>query len=1148
MRITNIAIRRRLTVYVLIAIIVVAGSGSYLSLPRESFPEVKIPLILVYTIYGGVSPEDIETLITRPIETEIKAISGLKEIRSTSSEGISVIEVEFNPEVDLDTAIQKVREKVDLAKPELPEEAEDSRIQDVDVSQFPILVVSLSGEVGLAQLKEIADDLKDDLEAIPGVNRVQVIGGREREVHVYADPRRLSFYELSLMDLVEAVSQENLTVPGGEIDVGRLKYLVRLPAEVDRPDEIEDFVVEVRDGEAIYVRDVARVVYGFEDETTRSRLDGRPSVTLTIEKRTGANIIQVADAVKEELDRVEATFPPGTEVTVVGDMSHDIRMMVSELENNIISGLILVVLVLMAFLGLRNSFFVAIAIPLSMLLAFSTIQMLGYTLNMIVLFSLILVLGMLVDNAVVIVENIYRHREEGLDGPAAASKGTDEVAVPVIASTITTLCAFGPMLFWPGIVGDFMSYLPVTLIIGLTASLAVALIFNPTLTAYFMKPPSSEARSEETKMRVVLRRYRRLLGWVLEPAADRGERGWFYRNWVLLLAFVGCFVAGVMLVLTSFVVEALAPVLFPIAVLLFAVGALAFSAQGLIWLVWSLTRRSLRKKPYLTDRRAGVIWSMGCILAVTVVAYGMVGRGLEFFPEIQPRQIFVDVEMPSGATLETSDDVVRRIEELTADTKDLRYAIANVGSTGISVQDFSTGGSVSNLSRVTLDLPDREDRVWKDSLVTMEETRDALSRIDGGEIKVDKPQDGVQTGKPVTIRISGDDFLVLERLAREVKDKIRDVEGLVNLDDDLDRGKPEIRVKVDRVEAALAGLNTRDIANTVQTAVMGTDASKYRIGEDEYDIVVRLAPEARASLDDLAELTVPDEDGIPIPIRTVARLEAGAGPASIRRVDLKRVVTVDGDVVRAPDRTEDSVRHEAGGRLETMSWPAGYRWEFAGSNEEEQESRDFLEKAFVIAVLLITLVLVTQFDSLVLPLTIMVSVVLSLIGVLWGLIVTQTPFGIIMTGIGVISLAGVVVNNAIVLCDFIRQLEDRGLERTQAVIEAGVIRLRPVVLTAVTTVLGLIPLTVGLNVDFFEWTITTGGESSQWWSSMGVAVIFGLTVATALTLIVVPVTYHTLEELSGSLVRVPARLRNSAKRPASQDLSADSGETTTVDG
>ena len=1001
------------------------------------------------------------------------------------------------------------------------------------LSQFPILVVSLSGQVGLAQLKEIADDLKDDLEAIQGVNRVQVIGGREREVHVYADPRRLSFYEVSLMDLVVAVSQENLTVPGGEIDVGRLKYLVRLPAEVDHPAEIEDFFVEVRDGEPIYMRDVARVVYGFEDETTRSRLDGKPSVTLTVEKRTGANIIQVADLVKEELKTVEATLPPGTELTVVGDMSHDIRMMVSELENNIISGLILVVLVLMAFLGFRNSVFVAVAIPLSMLLSFSVIQMMGYTLNMIVLFSLILVLGMLVDNAVVIVENIYRHREEGKDRPTAASVGTDEVAIPVIASTITTLCAFGPMLFWPGIVGDFMSYLPVTLIIGLTASLVVALIFNPTLTAYFMKPPSP-GQSSSGMYGTLLRRYRQLLGWVLEPS-DTTERGWFYRNWALLLIFVGCFLVAAGFVLASFVVEALAPALFPATMFLFAVGGIAFIIQGVAWLAWSLARRLRDWPPYVTDRRSGVIWSVGAILAGTMVAYGVFGKGIEFFPEIEPRQILIDVESPSGATLDTSDSIVRRIEELTRDTKDLRYSIANVGSTGVSLQDFGSGSSVSNLSRVTLDLPDREDRQWKNSLLTMEETRQALSEIDGADIKVDKPQEGVHTGKPVTIRISGNDFLLLERLTREVQDTIRDVEGLVNLDDDLDRGKPEIRIKVDRVEAALAGLNTRDIANTVQTAIMGTEASEYRIGEDEYDIVVRLSPEARTSLNDLADLTVPDEDGIPIPIRTVASIEPGVGPASIRRVDLKRVVTVDGDVVRASGRTEDSVRQEVGDRLQTMNWPVGYRWEFAGSDEEEQESRAFLQKAFVIAVLLIMLVLVTQFDSLVLPLTIMVSVVLSLIGVLWGLIVTATPFGIIMTGIGVISLAGVVVNNAIVLCDFIRQLENRGLPRTQAVIEAGVIRLRPVLLTAVTTVLGLIPLTVGLNVDFFEWTITTGGESSQWWSSMGVAVIFGLTVATALTLIVVPVTYHTLEELSGSLQRVLARLQSFGKRPPDRD-------------
>ena len=1114
MSITDIAIRRRLTVYVLIAIIIVAGFGSYLSLPRESFPEVKIPLILVYTIYGGVSPQDIETLITRPVETEIKAISGIKEIRSTSSEGISVIEVEFNPEVDLDTAIQKVREKVDLAKPELPPEAEDPRIQDVDVTQFPILIVNLAGDVGLVQLKEIADDLQDDLEGIPGVNRVQVIGGREREVHIYADPGRLSSYELSLMDLVEAVSQENLTVPGGEIDVGRTKYLVRLPAEVVQPEEIEDFVVEVRDGDPIYVRDIARVEYGFEDETTRSRLDLRPSVTLTVEKRTGANIIEVADAVKEELARAEATLPAGTEVTVVADMSHDIRMMVAELENNIISGLILVVLALMAFLGFRNSIFVAVAIPLSMLLAFSVIQAMGYSLNMMVLFSLILVLGMLVDNAVVIVENIYRHRESGQDGPTAASEGTREVAVPVIASTITTLCAFGPMLLWPGIVGEFMSYLPVTLIIGLTASLLVALIFNPTLCAYFMKPPSEEELSSKKGEGRFLRRYRRLLGWALQSGEDHGTPGWLYRNWLLVLLSVGSFGGGVLLVLGSFVIEPLASLLFPIAGFLFAAGGLAFFLQGLAWAGWTLTRR---RPAYITDHRAGVIWSMGAILLFTFVAYGILGQGLEFFPEIQPRQIIIDVETPSGTTIETSDAIVKRIEALTRDTKDLRYTIASIGSTGVSLDNFGGGDSVSNLSRITLDLPDREDRTWKNSLVTMEETREALGGLGGAEIKVDKPQEGPPTGKPVTIRILGDDFAVLERLTREVKDKVRSIPGLVNLDDDLDRGKPELRVKVDRVEAALAGLNTRDIANTIQTAVMGTDASKFRIGEDEYDIVVRLAPEARTSLDDLSELTVPDEDGIPIPLRAVASLEPGVGPAAIRRVDLKRVVTIEADVVRSAGRTEDSVRQEVGTCLAAMTWPAGYRWDFAGSNQEEQESRAFLERAFVIAVLLISLVLVTQFDSLVLPITIMVCVILSLIGVFWGLIITRTPFGIIMTGIGVISLAGVVVNNAILLCDFIRQLERRGMEKTQAVMEAGVIRLRPVLLTAVTTVLGLIPLTVGLNIDFFEWTISTGGESSQWWRSMGVAVIFGLTVATVLTLVIVPVIYHSLDELTRSV-------------------------------
>jgi multidrug efflux pump len=1136
MTITDLSIRNRLTVYVLILFILVAGTGAYTSLPRESFPEVEIPLIVVYTGYLGASPEDIETLITRPIETELKGITGIKEIRSRSNEGLSVIEVEFGPDVDLDTALQKVREQVDLAKADLPSDIDDDpRVQDIDFSQIPILIVSLAGEVGLVQLKQIAEALKDDVEAIPGVNRVQVIGGREREVHVYVDPRRLAAYELSLGDVVAAVQRENLTIPGGEVDVGRLKYLVRIPAEIKDPRELESFVVKVRDGVPVYVRDVAAVVYGFEDETTRARLNHRPAVTLTIEKRTGANIIEVADAVRAELDRRRAALPAGVDVTLVADMSKDIRSMVSELENNIIAGLLLVVSVLMAFLGLRNSVFVAVAIPLSMLIGFAVIQALGYTLNMIVLFSLILVLGMLVDNAIVIVENIYRHREEGADGPTAASRGTREVMMPVITSTITTCCAFAPLLFWPGIVGEFMKYLPVTLIIGLSASLVVALVFNPTLCAYFMAPPAKPAEARSAPGRAagarlrsdsssrVIRAYERLLAWLLEPAPDHGSGGWFLRNWLLLALFGTLLTMGIGFVLVAFTLPATAAGAMQAAGLLMLAGGAAFALQGVLWGIWSVVRLVGRWTPWVTDRRAAVVWSMGAILVGTAIAYGVLGKGLEFFPETEPRQIWIDLEVPSGTNLETSDAIVHQIEQLTRDVPDLRHLSANVGSSGVSIASPAPTGTVGTLSRVTLDLEDHKDRS-QNSFVTLEQVRSRIANLTGGEITVDKPQEGPPTGKPVNIRVIGDDFRTLGELSRTMQDAIRTVPGLVNLTDDFDQGKPEIRVRVDRVQASVAGVNTREIAREVQTAIRGVEASKYRIGEDEYDIRVRLSPEARTSLDALRNLTVADEDGQQIPLRSIVDLETGVGPGAIRRVDLRRVVTIEGDVVRAPGRTEDSVRAEVARRLEGFALPPGHRWEFGGADEEQNAAQAFLQRAFVIAVLLITLVLVTQFNNVVLPITVMVSVILSLIGVLWGLILTGTPFGLIMTGIGVISLAGIVVNNAIVLGDFIKQLRARGLEKTAAVVRAGALRFRPVLLTAITTILGLLPLTVGLNIDFFHLTVEYGAESSQWWGAMGVAVIAGLSVATVLTLVVVPVTYHTLDEFVERAVAIQERL------------------------
>jgi multidrug efflux pump subunit AcrB len=1129
---TDLAIHHRLTVYVLMALIVVAGASAYTSLPVESFPEVQIPLILVSTSYQGVSPADMETLVTRQLETEIRGISGIKEIRSTSSEGFSMIEVEFNPEVQIETALQRVRDKVDIAKSDLPPDIDDDpRVEDIDLSQIPVIIISLSGDVGLVQLKEIGEDLKDELEALTGVNRVEVIGGREREVHVFVDPRRLSSYELGLTDVVLAVSRENLTVPGGEIDVGRLKYLVRIPAEVERPREIEDFVVEVKNGVPIYIRDLAHVAYGFEDETTRSRLNLQPAVSLTVEKRTGANIIEVVDTVKVGLEELQDRLPEGVRVTLVADQSVDIRSMVSELENNILAGLLLVIVVLMAFLGFRNSIFVAIALPLSMLITFFCVQAVGYTLNMVVLFSMILVVGMLVDNAVVIVENIYRHREEGEDGETAASRATSEVVAPVVVSTITTCVAFAPLLFWPGIIGDFFAYLPATVIMGLSASLLVALVFNPALCAALMKAPPAPANGQAHREGRFLKAYRRLLARLLERAPDHGTLGWFVRNWLFLDLFGALFAVGMIVALVGFALEEYTAPLLGVTGFLMMLAGLAFVLQGALWSVGGMGRRVLGWSPSLTDRRAATLWTMGAILVGTFVIYGIVGRGAEFFPEVDPREIWIDVEVPSGSNLETSDTIVTELEARTRQTSDLEHGIASVGSLGVSLTDFSRG-SVGTRSRLTLDLLDHKDRA-QNSRDTLEQVRTRVTGISGAEIKVDKPAEGPPTGKPVTIRVIGDDFTGLGRLSREIQDRIRPVPGLVNLDDDFDEGKPEIRLVVNRTQAMVLGVSTAAIATTVQTAIRGVEASEYRVGEDEYDIRVRLRPESRVSIDELGNLTVPDEDGIPIPIRSVARLETGVGPAAIRRVDLRRVVTIEGDVLRAPGRTDDTVRAEVAGILDDeIEWPVGYRWEFAGSNQEEDESQRFLQRAFVMAVLLIGLVLVTQFNSLILPATVMLSVVLSLIGVLWGLIITGTPFGIVMTGIGVISLAGVVVNNAIVLCDFIVRLRREGGEKTQAVVDAGAIRLRPVLLTAVTTILGLIPLTLGINIGFFEGTIQFGAESSQWWGPMGVAVIAGLTVATVLTLVIVPVTYHTLDELPEVVRRLPAMLRARRVRAA----------------
>ncbi|MGH9381375.1 MAG: efflux RND transporter permease subunit [Thermoanaerobaculia bacterium] len=1029
-RLTDVSLKHRATVFFSMLVVIIAGLFAYLTLPRESSPDVQIPMIIVYTLYPGAAPADIESIITEPIERELQGLEDMKELTSVSQESASVVTIEFESGTDIDDARQKVRDRVDQAKVDFPDDAEEPVLQEINFSEFPVVQVNLAGDVGPAVLKELAEDLQDELETVPGVLRVNLVGGLEREVRVDVDLDRLNSYGLSLDAIVGAIGRENVAIPGGDLDVGDQSFSVRVPGEVENPLEIADFVVSAKGGNPVYVRDVATVTYGFKDRESHARINGQESVAVTVQKRLGANIIDVVDAVKTQVAEEQESWPASVRATVLGDQSRDIRNMVADLENNILSGLILVVAVLLLAMGFRPALFVGLAIPFSMLITFFVLQATGVTLNMVVLFALVLAVGMLVDNGIVVVENIYRHMQEGSLPDTAASIATREVGAAILFSTLTTFAAFSPLYFWPGIVGDFMVYMPMTVSIALGASLLVAFTMNPVLCARFLKaaPRSAAAAGGEVAGwrgswgAGILERYRGILGWALD------------------------------------------------------------------------------------HRLATVNLAIG-VFVLMFVLFGMFGPGVEFFPETEPTQIFVDVEQPAGTRLEATDELAVELEERLEGLPDVNLLASSVGAG--SQNDFGggQGGGDSNVARLTIDLLEREDRE-QNSFLTMDQVRERTAGIPGAIIEVDRLEDGPPVGEPVQIEVRGEDFATLGAISRRIRESIRDIDGLVSLDDDFDLARPEARLHVDRTQAARFGLSTADIATAVRTAVSGTEASEYRRpGRDEEDITVRLREADRRSLADLERLRLPTASGELVPLTAVARLERTAALTAINHKERDRVVTITGDVTNPT--LARPVRAEAQRRLEAIRdlLPTGYRMEFTGGSEDEQEAQAFLSKAFLYALLLVLALLVAKFDSLKLSAIVMTSVVMSMVGVFFGLLVTRLPFGIIMTGLGVISLAGVVVNNAIVLLDYGEQLRERGLPRRELVMLTGLRRFRPVMLTAVTTILGLIPLATGFGFDFRNFVFVTGGESSQWWKGLAIAVIFGLALATFLTLVVVPVLY-----------------------------------------
>ena len=1256
MKITNLSIKYRTAIAVFTLILAVGGLVSYLTIPKESRPSIEFPQIVVTSIYPGASPSDVESTVSQVIEQEISSINGIDEMRSTSSEGVSTVIVEFTPDVETDKAYREVNRAVDRAQPDLPDAVEEPLVDEVNTDEFPIMTINLAGSYSLARLKEVGEDLQDDLEGISSVLEANLIGGLTREVQVNADLSALKTYDVSFNTLINTIQQENTNIPGGSIDVDRLNYLVRVDGQFDDPaDQIENLVVKTTsDGQNVYVRDVANVIFGFKDRESYSRLrilkretesgetvsvpdSARRTaqvISLDVKKRPGDNILETSEEVKSTID--DFPFPSGTEVLITGDESENVQSLVTDLENNIISGLIFVIIVLLFFLGVRNATLVGIAIPLSMFTTFLVFQGLGYTLNFIILFSLIIALGMLVDNAVVVIENIYRFREEGYSRWEAARLGTAEVGAPVVAATATTVSAFAPMLLWPGIIGEFMSYLPLTLIITLASSLFVALVINPVVTGFFVQVKGREDEEADAQQSPAIARYGGaalilLLGvtlgianwktlvvvgtalpvlylihvYVLKPLGDRfAESGlpslveWYrgflgrmlerdyapkyalLRNTGALAALtIGAGIVGVgglvyaaagqtaamfLLVLGGAMAAlgaigillhtlesiylggwtsvtfggALLALMLAILSLSYATGRLALPAllklmsvpAGIVLVGLLGALLNTNDRLLLTDNRAALLTGSLGGLALIGGLFLVAPTGQAFFPDTDPNRVQITAEAPLGTNIETSNTVARTAEDRILTLLDenpkseanIENMVVNVG-VGEDAQ-FGGGAQQSERSRISLNMVDYAERP-ESSTRTLEKLRSQLQGIPGTDIEFAKQEQGPPTGPPVNIEISGPEFDRIVQISKEIKSQLNDaaksgqLPGLVDVTDNLNTGRPEVQVDVDREQAAEYGLSTTQIAQTVRSAIQGIEADTYRSGEDEYDITVRLQEADRTTLESLQNLTVTNPLDRQIPLTSVANIEEGTGFGSITRIDESRVVTVSGDAAPGHNGPEvlNRVQDELSEYREQL--PPGYTMEYTGGNEEQQESFGFLGTALAIGASLILLIMIIEFNSISAPFIIMAAVGLSLIGVFLGLILTRTPFNL-FTFIGIIALAGIVVNNNIVLVDYIMQLRGRGADKQSAIIEGGATRLRPVLLTALTTILGLVPLTFGINVDFvglladFAPNFQFGSENTQFWGPMGTAIISGLTFATFLTLVIVPAMYSAFDSVS----------------------------------
>ena len=1121
---TSWSITNKTSIYLLMLFISLGGIYQFLTLPKENFPEVIIPTMFVQTVYVGNSPKDIENLVTRPLEKQIKSISGVKinKFTSSSQQDFSLITVEFSTDVKTDVALQKVKDAVDKAKGDLPNDlTQEPRVMELNISDQPIMFVNISGNYSTVQLKKYADDLKDKLESIPQINRIDLAGAPEREFQINVDNYRMQTAGITFDDISAAIQRENLDLSGGLLEVGNMQRNLQLKGQLKTANDIANIIVRNNTGAAIYLKDVATIKDTIKNTESFARLNGKNVLTLNIIKRNGENLIATSDAIKAMVEDAKVTaFPKDLKVVISGDQSIRTKSSFTELVNSIVIGFILVLIVLMFFMGVTNAFFVALSVPLSMFVAFVFLPagdlVVGthITLNFMVLFALLFGLGIIVDDAIVVIENTHRIFVQGkgkLTATTSAKMAAGEVFIPVLAGTITTLAPFFPLLFWPGIIGKFMIYLPAMLIFTLTASLVVAFIMNPVFAVDFMNHSDDEV-AEESKAAI----FKKKSFWIPVVVG-------------ILLDFAGFTFLGNLLIF----------IMITVVTHKFFINDLIVKFQTstlprlMDWYERALRRSLTGWRPVRLLIGTFVLLIFSFVLLGISVKTGRVG--IEFFPKGDPNQIFVYLKLPSGTNVDYTDSITKVLEAkvnkvLQSDNGKNPLVESIISNVAVGAGDPMRGdrSNRAELGRIQVNFVEFEKRDGKSTAPYLESLRAELTGVPGAEISIDQESSGPPTEPPVNIEIQGEDFDKLVKTAAGLKNYLdaAQIPGINTLKIDVDLQNPELTLTIDRDRALMEGVSSAQVGMQIRTALFGKEVSKIKEGKDEYKIQLRSQELQRNNLVDLLNMRLSFRDMAAggmvknIPISSLVKVEPTNTFGSIKRKDQKRLIQLSSNVLTDKGYDPTSVNAAIAQYISNFKGIAeGVTVKQTGENQQQLETVSFLGKALIIALMLILFTLVLQFNSVSKSVIILTEILFSIIGVFLGFSIFGMKISGVMTGLGIVGLAGIVVKNGILVIEFADELRSRGMKTKEAVILAGKTRIIPVMLTALAAILGFIPIAIGFNINFVTLFselnphIYFGGDNVAFWKPLSWTLIFGLFFAFFMTLFIVPGMYLIAERL-----------------------------------